>query len=339
MGAATRSPLIGVDPADHREAPMADCVLSSRVRLARNLIGFNFVNRSSPEQLADVVHRVQAARLGGPYEAGTRWVNVQATAALDRLMLFERNLISRPFVEAPHPRCVAISADETTSVMVNEEDHLRLQMLAPGMQLAPLAERMFELDRSLERSLEFAFHPRFGYLTACPTNLGTGIRVSAMMHLPALRMLEELDKVQRAAKDMHLAVRGFHGEGTEALGDFFQVSNQTTLGRSEHDLVEADVAEWHEYTIIAKGNHLVHQIDGKTTMELTDFEEAKRSLEGLIAFQIHRGPAMEVHIKDVMLKELPEGGVIDFATHPIPSDAQIIEAKAPKKGKKAAKAN
>lgn len=106
----------------------------------------------------------------------------------------------------------------------------------------------------------------------------------------------------------------------------------------EHDAIEADIAEWHEYTIIAKGNHLVHQIDGKTTMELTDFEEAKRSLEGLVAFQIHRGPAMEVHIKDVVLKELPEGGVIDFATHPIPSDAQIIEAKAPKaKGKGKAK--
>ena len=99
----------------------------------------------------------------------------------------------------------------------------------------------------------------------------------------------------------------------------------------EHDPIELDVTEWHEYTIIAKGNHLVHQIDGKTTMELTDFEEAKRSLVGLIAFQIHRGPAMEVHIKDVMLKELPEGGVIDFANFPIPSDAQIIEAKAPKK--------
>jgi hypothetical protein len=103
---------------------------------------------------------------------------------------------------------------------------------------------------------------------------------------------------------------------------------------TERDPVEADVAEWHDYTVIAKGNHLVHQIDGKTTMELTDFEEAKRSLEGLIAFQIHRGPAMEVHIKDVMLKELPEGGVIDFTNHPIPSDAQIIEAKAPKKNGK-----
>ena len=101
----------------------------------------------------------------------------------------------------------------------------------------------------------------------------------------------------------------------------------------EHDPVEADIAEWHEYTIIAKGNHLVHQIDGKTTMELTDFEEAKRSLEGLVAFQIHRGPAMEVHIKDVMLKELPDGGVVSFEKSAIPSDAQIIEAKAPGKGK------
>lgn len=227
--------LLGLDGGD---APAIDCVLSSRVRLARNLVGFHFVNRSSPDSLSDVVHRVQAARLGGPFAQGTRWVNVQATAAVDRLLLFERHLISRPFVESTHPRCVAISSDETTSIMVNEEDHLRLQMLAPGFQLRALSRRMFTLDASLERSLEFAFHPRFGYLTACPTNVGTGIRLSVMLHLPGLRMLEELDKVQRAAKDMHLAVRGFHGEGTEALGDFYQISNQTTLGRSEDDLVE-----------------------------------------------------------------------------------------------------
>ena len=241
------SPLIGFGDAwgdargDARggsEIPCGDCALSSRIRLARNLVGFSFVNRATQSQLSDVVHRVQATRLGGPFESGVRWVNVQATAPVDRLLLFERNLISRPFVEATHPRCVAISTDETASVMVNEEDHLRLQMLAPGLQLRPLAERMFALDSALDRGLEFAFHPRFGYLTACPTNVGTGIRVSAMLHLPALHMLEELEKVQRAAKDLHLAVRGFHGEGTDALGDFFQVSNQTTLGRSEQDLVD-----------------------------------------------------------------------------------------------------
>jgi len=220
------------------DGSMSDCVLSSRVRLARNLVGYAFVNRSSPEQLAEVVHRVQSARLGGPFEAGVRWVNIQGTAPVDRLLLFERNLISRPFVEATHPRCVAISGDESTSVMVNEEDHLRLQMLAPGMQLRELSERMLELDHSIERSLEYAFHPRFGYLTACTTNVGTGIRVSAMLHLPALSMVQELERVQRAAKELHLAIRGFHGEGTDALGDFYQVSNQKTLGRSERDIVE-----------------------------------------------------------------------------------------------------
>lgn len=230
--------LIERDNAQGVIAPDSDCVVSSRVRLARNLIGYPFVHRATPDQLNDLVHRVQSARMSGPFQAGVRWVNVQATAAIDRLLLFERNLISRPFVESPHPRCVAISSDETTSVMVNEEDHLRLQMLAPGLQLQPLASRMFALDASLERSLEFSFHPRFGYLTACPTNVGTGIRVSAMLHLPALIMLDEIDRMKRAAKDMHLAVRGFHGEGTEAVGDFFQVSNQTTLGRSEIDLVE-----------------------------------------------------------------------------------------------------
>ncbi|MEY3022231.1 MAG: hypothetical protein RIS86_1429 [Planctomycetota bacterium] len=235
LGQSSTPRLAGLDGS---APPDGDCVLSSRVRLARNMVGFAFVNRATPDELHEVVHRVQAARLGGPYEEGTRWVNVQATSAEERLLLFERNLISRPFVESPHPRCVAISRDETTSVMVNEEDHLRLQMLAPGLQLRPLAERMFTLDQSLERSLEFAFHPRFGYLTACPTNVGTGIRLGAMLHLPALRILDELPKVQRAAKDMHLAVRGFHGEGTEAIGDFYQVSNQNTLGRSEQDLVD-----------------------------------------------------------------------------------------------------
>ncbi len=232
--------IAGFDGAD---APLGDCVLSSRVRLARNLVGFNFVSRASPEQLADVVHRVQSARLGGPFESAVRWVNVQSTTSLDRLLLFERNLISRPFVESTHPRCVAISADESTSVMVNEEDHLRLQMLAPGMQLRQLSERMFVFDGAIERSLEYAFHPRFGYLTACTTNVGTGIRVSAMLHLPGLALVQELEKVQRSARELHLAIRGFHGEGTDALGDFYQVSNQTTLGRSEQAIVEQFAGE------------------------------------------------------------------------------------------------
>ena len=121
--------------------------------------------------------------------------------------------------------------------MVNEEDHLRIQVLRSGLQLEEAWEQINRIDDKLESTLDFAFHPRFGYLTACPTNVGTGIRVSVMLHLPALKLTGEIEKVFRAAKDMRLAVRGLYGEGTEATGDFYQISNQTTLGKSEDEII------------------------------------------------------------------------------------------------------
>ena len=121
--------------------------------------------------------------------------------------------------------------------MVNEEDHLRIQVLRSGLQLEEAWEQINAVDDKLESKLDFAFHPRFGYLTACPTNVGTGIRVSVMLHLPALKLTSEIEKVFRAAKDMRLAVRGLYGEGTEATGDFYQISNQTTLGKSEEEII------------------------------------------------------------------------------------------------------
>src|SRR5213076_258922 len=121
--------------------------------------------------------------------------------------------------------------------MVNEEDHLRLQVLRSGLQLEEAWDQITKIDDALESKLDFAFHSRFGYLTACPTNVGTGIRVSVMLHLPALRLTGEIEKVFRAAKDMRLAVRGLYGEGTEATGDFYQISNQTTLGKSEDEII------------------------------------------------------------------------------------------------------
>ena len=121
--------------------------------------------------------------------------------------------------------------------MVNEEDHLRIQVLRSGLQLEEAWEQINQIDDKLEAKLDFAFHPRFGYLTACPTNVGTGIRVSVMLHLPALKLTGEIEKVFRAAKDMRLAVRGLYGEGTEATGDFYQISNQTTLGKTEEDII------------------------------------------------------------------------------------------------------
>jgi protein arginine kinase len=121
--------------------------------------------------------------------------------------------------------------------MVNEEDHLRLQVLRSGLQLEEAWDEITRIDDQLESKLDWAFHPRFGYLTACPTNVGTGIRVSVMLHLPALKLTGEIEKVFRAAKDMRLAVRGLYGEGTEATGDFYQISNQTTLGKTEDDII------------------------------------------------------------------------------------------------------
>jgi len=165
------------------------------------------------------------------------YVDLEAAPEIDRQLLVERHLISKPHATAEGARGVAVGDGETLSIMVNEEDHLRIQVLRCGLQLDEAWEQINAIDDKLEAKLDFAFHPRFGYMTACPTNVGTGIRVSVMLHLPALKLTGEIEKVFRAAKDMRLAVRGLYGEGTEATGDFYQISNQTTLGKTEEDII------------------------------------------------------------------------------------------------------
>ena len=167
----------------------------------------------------------------------TFYVDMEKTDEIDRQMLVERHLISKQHAAGEGSRGVAISNDEAVSVMVNEEDHLRLQVLRSGLQLKEAWSEADRLDDGLQEHLDFAFSQRFGFLTACPTNLGTGLRVSVMLHLPALKLTGEIEKVFRAAKEMHLAIRGLYGEGTEAIGDFYQISNQTTLGRSEEEIL------------------------------------------------------------------------------------------------------
>ncbi len=227
--------------------PHNEIVISSRVRLARNLAGFPFVGRSLTRQQNDVLERsrqvITADVLGGDE---LFWVDLQNCPETDRQLLVERHLISRQHSDADRvPRGVAIGEQETYSVMVNEEDHLRIQVLRSGMQLSEAFDQISRIDDALEARLDYAFSSRWGYLTACPTNIGTGIRVSVMLHLPALQLTGEIDKVRRAARDMHLAVRGLFGEGSDALGDLYQVSNQTTLGRSEAEIL-ADF----EHTIV-----------------------------------------------------------------------------------------
>ncbi|OPX23270.1 MAG: protein arginine kinase [Planctomycetales bacterium 4484_123] len=217
--------------------PMSDVVFSSRVRLARNLAGMPFLTRCTETQLSEVAGLLRGALMRLSMGGETLYVDLAATDAVDRQLLVERHLISKQLAETDIPRGVAIAGDETVAVMVNEEDHLRVQVLRGGLRLDACYGEIRRLDEMLEGQLSFAFSSRFGYLTACPTNVGTGLRVSVMMHLPALRLTGKLETALRAARDMHLAVRGLYGEGTEALGDMFQLSNQVTLGRSEEQIV------------------------------------------------------------------------------------------------------
>ncbi|MCX5660178.1 MAG: protein arginine kinase [Planctomycetota bacterium] len=219
--------------------PNSEIVISSRVRLARNLAGFPFVNRASLRQRQEVRDRCHERIMDSRVRLGALWVDLAESTDLDRMLLVERHLISRQHAQAGPdlPRAVAIGEDETFAIMVNEEDHLRIQVLRSGMQMAEAFEQINRLDDLVEEKLDFAYTRRFGYLTACPTNVGTGIRVSVMLHLPALKLTGEIDKVKRAARDMHLAVRGLFGEGSDALGDLYQVSNQTTLGRGESEIL------------------------------------------------------------------------------------------------------
>ncbi|MFP4143668.1 MAG: protein arginine kinase [Phycisphaeraceae bacterium] len=227
--------------------PHSDIVISSRIRYARNLAGFPFVNRASRQQRWSILTRAKQEILSNRIADDVLWVDLPESPLLDRQLLVERHLISRQHAtgSGDMPRAVALDPAETFAIMINEEDHLRIQVLRSGMQLSEAYDHIDAIDDALEEHLDFAYSKRFGYLTCCPTNVGTGIRVSVMLHLPALKLTGEIDKVKRAARDMHLAVRGLFGEGSEALGDLYQVSNQTTLGKSEQEIL-ADF----EHTIV-----------------------------------------------------------------------------------------
>src|SRR5271168_843061 len=213
--------------------PEADIVISSRIRLARNLSTFPFTNRASAHQKAEVEHMLREKL--GKIEANPRldYLLVPSLSPLDRQFLVERQLISRELANADGPRGVALAPTETISVMVNEEDHLRLQVMRSGFSLNEAWQDIDKLDDLLEQKINYAFSEEFGYLTACPTNVGTGMRASVMLHLPALVLTKQIEKVFRALQKINLAVRGLYGEGSRASGDFYQISNQVTLGKSE----------------------------------------------------------------------------------------------------------
>jgi protein arginine kinase len=213
--------------------PESDIVISCRIRLARNLAQFQFTNRANAYQKAEI-ENVLRDRIGKlEVDPRLEYVNVPGLSALDRQLLVERQLISRELAAAEGPRGVALAPRETVSLMVNEEDHLRLQVMRSGFSLDEAWSDIDRVDDMLEERLTYAFSEEFGYLTACPTNVGTGMRSSVMLHLPALVWTKQIEKVFRALQKINLAVRGLYGEGSRASGDFYQISNQVTLGKSE----------------------------------------------------------------------------------------------------------
>jgi protein arginine kinase len=225
------------------DGPFSDIVLSTRVRLARNLQEFNFGLRASASDRESVLQLAREAAAETTALAEGEVLLMRSLPDASRRLLLERHLVSKELVgeegeEAPSHSALLLSSSESLGIMVNEEDHLRLQSLVSGFRLREAWWKVDRLDEELARHLRFAFHSEFGFLTSCPTNVGTGLRASVLVHLPGLVLTQEIGRVLQGIAQVGLTFRGLYGEGSEVVGNFFQISNQTTLGKSEEDLID-----------------------------------------------------------------------------------------------------
>ncbi len=219
--------------------PDSDVALSCRIRLARNFADYPYPHKSSPEILKKVMERTTEAVMHGNSDMAEQFhfIDFAKLSQVDRQVMVEKHLVSKELAKSKIDRGVIISESENISIMINEEDHLRIQCLGAGLQLEKLWELADPLDNLLSESIRFAFDKKIGYLTCCPTNIGTAIRASAMLHLPALVMTGYIKGILESVGKLGVAVRGMFGENTEATGNIFQISNQVTLGRTEQDII------------------------------------------------------------------------------------------------------
>lgn len=229
-----------------RLGPDSDVVFSSRIRLARNLSGYSFVSRLSVFDREEILREAREVSEKIFPPESCYFFNAPELSESDFLCLLERQLVSREFIEGDKERAVLVDRAENFSIMFLEEDHLRIQMITAGFDLDSLWPRASELDNQFDRLLPYAYDEKRGYLTACPSNLGTGARLSVMLHLPALMLTNEIERAYRAMQNMNLSVRGLYGEGSKPFGSFFQVSNQTTLGMAEEEI------QHHLQTVVSK---------------------------------------------------------------------------------------
>lgn len=229
-----------ISPWMNQEGPASDIVMSSRVRLARNVRDLSFPTVFTEEEAGKMLRKVEN-RLGGQYLPGLgtlEMVRLKELQPLERQVLVEKHLISPLLAKEFEMGGVLITENEEVSIMVNEEDHIRIQCLFPGLQLREALDVASRIDDLLENELDYAFDEKLGYLTSCPTNVGTGLRASVMLHLPGLVLTRQMDRIISAINQLGLVVRGMYGEGSEALGNIFQISNQMTLGKTEETIAE-----------------------------------------------------------------------------------------------------
>lgn len=219
---------------------MSDIVISTRVRLARNLKGYPFPCKLSSQGRAEVIDKVHAAisQSNSALQNDFSFVKLSDLTPLQGVSYVEKRLVSPEFISDSSGRALLLSSDESLSIMINEEDHIRLQVIKKGLALDEVYDTADKLDTLLDENLEFAFDEKLGYLTQCPTNLGTGMRASVMLHLPALERSRAISRIAGSLSKLGLTIRGAHGEGTEPKGALYQLSNQVTLGISEKAAIE-----------------------------------------------------------------------------------------------------
>ncbi|MGV8145221.1 MAG: protein arginine kinase [Alkaliphilus sp.] len=228
-------------PSDrHTENKETDIVVSSRVRLARNFENYNFSHLVRQTNEEEIIEKIHAAIVNGSKKIKDEFslIKIANISKTDRLSYIEKHLISIMLSKNIKTGAFVLNKEETISVMINEEDHVRIQCILPGLQLEKALDRAYKIDDLIERNMTYDFDEKLGYLSSCPTNIGTGLRASVMLHLPVLNNVGYIGGIKRVAGQIGLAVRGIYGEGTEAKGNLFQISNQITLGITEEETLK-----------------------------------------------------------------------------------------------------
>ena len=222
----------------NNSAPDGDVAVSTRIRLARNINGYPFPARMNENQRREVNEKVKAAITGNPQSAGLKFIEMKDVPENERFSMVERHIASREFVLNPENKAIILSEDETVSIMIGEEDHIRIQVILPGLQPDKAYAIAESIDNMLCGSLDLAFDSALGFLTECPTNLGTGLRASVMLHLPVSEQSGEILPLTQSVNKIGYTVRGMYGEGSKASGSLYQISNQITLGISEKTAID-----------------------------------------------------------------------------------------------------